>query len=253
MVQQQTGTSAQQKDNLCGSFCTARVLNDLGFTSWEGKPLDEDLVALRAGATLPDPELAPLLPPGAVSKTGYAFELPIGPYEAVGTSPAALVRVIESATHGQLRAIPVRGDWTAHRVERFIERATASGARLIANVHTGRLWGSHPLAELLVAELIGKERVGPPADWNVAHFVELTMLIRGPKGALVVVHDTYPTLGSGGYHLQPSRVVASALTRDDGREGGIVAVVRANQAGAIEGMARELGLEVAAWDNGCRS
>lgn len=245
--------SVQQKDNLCGSFCTARMLNDLGFDRWDGERLDEDLIAVRAGATVPDPELAPLLPPGAVSRPGYRFDLPVAPIEAVGTDPAALVKVIESSTHGRLRAVPVSGAWTSHRVERLVERATKSGARLIANVHTGSLWGSRARADLLLAELNGQEKTGPPPDWNVGHFVELTMLIRGPKSALVVVHDTYPTLGWGGYHLQPLRAISAALTRQDGREGGILVVASPGQAAAVEAIARELGLEVATWDNGCRS
>jgi hypothetical protein len=94
---------------------------------------------------------------------------------------------------------------------------------------------------------------GPPSDWDVGHFVELTMLIRGPKASLVVVHDTYPTLGLDGYHLQPARAVAAALLRGDGREGGILAVAPTERAEGVAAAGRELGLEVGVWDNGCRS
>ena len=41
---------AQQKDHLCGPFCAARVLTESGYSTWDGEPIDEDLVALRAGA-----------------------------------------------------------------------------------------------------------------------------------------------------------------------------------------------------------
>ena len=245
--------TAQQKDNLCGSFCTARILNDLGFDEWDGEPLDEDLIARLADAALPAPDLPPFLPPGAVSRTSYRYELAIAPIDEVGTSPAALVKAIESATSGRLRAVPVRGGWTAHRVEQFVERATRLGARLIANIDTGRLWGGRPSPDQLLDELNGVETAGPAPDWEVGHFVELTMLIRGPRGSLVVVHDTYPTLGWGGYHMQPPRIVALALLRGDGRQGGILAVVPPDQAGGVAGMAREIGLEEAVWDNGCRS
>lgn len=245
--------TAQQKDNLCGSFCTARILNDLGFDEWDGEPLDEDLVAMRAAATLPSPDLPPFLPPGAVSRTGYRYELPLAPIDEVGTSPAALVKAIESATNGHLRAVPVRGAWTARRVEHFVERATKLGARLIGNIDTGRLWGSRPSPDQLLGELNGEETAGPPPDWEVGHFVELTTLIRGPRGSFVLVHDTYPSLGWDGYHLQPPRTLALALLRGDGRQGGILAVVPRDQAGAATATAGELGLEVAVWDNGCRS
>lgn len=245
--------TAQQKDNLCGSFCAARILNDLGFHEWDGEPLDEDLIASRAAATLPAPDLPPFLPPGAVSRTGYRYELAIAPVEEVGTSPVALVKAIESATNRRLLAVPVSGAWTAHRVEQFVERATGLGSRLIANVNTARLWGGRPSPDELLGELNGVETAGPAPDWEVGHFIELTMLIRGPRGSLVVVHDTYPALGWDGYHMQPPRTIALALLRGDGRQGGLLAVVPRDQAGAVEGTAREIGLEVAVWDNGCRS
>jgi hypothetical protein len=209
---------AQQKENLCGPFCVGRIMN-----------LEQDLVARHAGTRADAPE------------------------SEAGTSPAGLINAIESLSDGALTAVPVRGDWTADLVERFVEAATASDARLIANIRTGRLWGSRPSALLMLAELNGEELEGPPPDWDVGHFVELTMLVRGPRGSLVAVHDTYPSFGWQGHHLQPPRIVAAALRRGDGREGGILAVVTADQADGVEALARGLGLDVAAWDNGSRS
>lgn len=209
---------AQQKDNFCGPFCAGRIMN-----------MDQDIVAHHAGTR------------------------PEAPESEAGTSPAGLMQAIEALSDGALKAVPVRGDWTADLVERFVEAATASGARLIANIRSGRLWGSHAPAELLLDELNGEVGDGPTADWDVGHFVELAMLVRGPRGSLVVVHDTYPTLGWHGFHLQPPRILAAALLRGDDREGGILAVVATDQADAVEGLARGLGLEVAAWDNGSRS
>src|SRR5579864_920865 len=235
---------AQQKDFLCGSFCTARVLNELGFDAWEGEPLDEDLVAARAGATVPNPDLPPVLPLGASSRRAYRHALPVAPLDEAGTSAAGLIGVIESATAKGLRAVPVRGNWPADRVGRLVDRATSMGARLIANVDTGQFWGSHPSSDQLIAELRGDEVAGPPPDWETGHFVELTMLVRGPMGALVAVRDTYPELGLDGYHLQPPRAMAAAMLRGDGREGGVLAVVRPANAAAVEALASELGLEV---------
>ena len=208
----------QQKENLCGPFCAGRIMN-----------VDQDLVARHAGSR------------------------PEAPESEAGTSPAGLMNAIESLSEGALKAVPVRGNWTADLLERFVEAATASDARLIANIRSGRLWGGHAPAELLLAELNGEEVDGPNADWDVGHFVELAMLVRGPRGSLVVVHDTYPTLGWRGFHMQPPRILAAALLRGDGREGGILAVVTADQSDAIEALVRGLGLEVAAWDNGSRS
>jgi hypothetical protein len=235
-------TTAQQKDNLCGPFCAGRILN-----------VDQDLVAIEAGTHLPAATADPSVPSGAQSRTDYRYELPQAPSAESGTSPAGLVSAIESLSGGALTGVPLRGEWTAERVEALVEQAPSLGARLVANIRTGKLWGSRPSAEQVLAELNGEDVEGPPADWDVGHFVELTMLLRGPRGSLVVVHDTYPTLGLDGYHLQPVRAVAAALLRGDGRQGGIVAVAPTEQAEAIAAAGRELGLEVGVWDNGCRS
>lgn len=250
---QLAATPAQQKDFLCGSFCTSRILHELGIDAWNGEPLDEDLVALRAGGTVPDPALPAVVPPGAPSRPGYRFELPIAPRDEAGTSPGGLIRVFESASDGRLHAVPVRGTWTAERVERLVHGAESIGARLIANLHTACLWGSHPQVAQLLAELDGEEVAGPPPDWDTGHFVELATVVRGRKGSLVVVRDTYPTLGVDGYHLQPPRTVAAALLRGDGREGGVLAVVPRDGADRVTALALELGLAVGLWNNGCRS
>jgi hypothetical protein len=239
---QAIGADVQQKDNLCGPFCVARILN-----------LDQDAVAVAAGTRLPHPSPHPSVPRGAQSFTDYRCELPLASERESGTSAQGLLRAIDTMSDGAMKGVPIRGQWSAGRVEALVDQAPAAGARLLANVRTGSLWGSHPTAEQLLAELGGEEVAGPRADWDVGHYVELTMLVSGHRGSLVVVHDTYPSLGLDGYHLQPPRAVAAALLRGDGREGGVIAVVRAGQTEAIEAMARELGLEVGAWDNGSRS
>jgi hypothetical protein len=231
----------QQKDNLCGPFCVARILD-----------VDQDVVAEHAGTALPPPG-PPSVPPGARSWTGYATTLRTGSDAESGTSPDGLMRAVRELSGGALESVPVTGDWTAETVTELVDRATASGARLIANVRTGRLWGSHASAEQLLAELRGAPADGPAPDWDVGHFVELNLVVRVRGGSLVVVHDTYPSLGLGGYHLQPPRAIAAALLRGDGREGGILAVVPAGRSDAVEALAAELGLRVGAWDNGSRS
>ena len=149
--------------------------------------------------------------------------------------------------------VPLRGQWNAERVERLVEEARELGARLIANVRTGRLWGSRPPIETLLGELEGRPVQAPAADWDVGHFVELEVLIRGPKGSLVVVHDSYPSLGWDGRHVQPPRAVAAALLRGDGREGGVLAVAPKAQEESVKALAARIGLEAGVWDNGTRS
>jgi hypothetical protein len=243
----------QQKDNLCGPFWASRVLNESGYSTWDGRPIDADLIALRARTVLPEPHPGSDVPAGAVTLTNYQYELPTAPVEQSGTSAQRLAQAIEAASSGELRAVSLRGQWNAERVERLVEEAREMGVRLIANVRTGRLWGSRPSIEVLLGELEGQPVQAPPADWDVGHFVELAVLIRGPKGSLVVVHDSYPSLGWGGRHLQPPRAVAEALLRGDGREGGVLAIATKAQEESVKALAAGIGLEIGAWDNGTRS
>jgi hypothetical protein len=243
-------SQAQQKDNLCGPFWAARVLTDAGFDAWDGELVDEDLIAVRAGTILPDSKTLTSVPPGAVSRTAYRYGLPVAPVEASGTSPRRLMQAIEAASAGALRCVPICGPWTDVRVERLVDDVPRLGARLIANLQTGRLWGSRPQADALLAELDGRPVKDPPPDWDVGHFVELAMLISGPRRSLVVVRDSYPSLGWEGVYAQPTRVVAAALLRDDGREGGVLAVVPRDGADAVVAVATELGLVIGTWNNG---
>jgi hypothetical protein len=216
--------SAQQKDNLCGPFWAARLLG-----------ADEDEVALRAGTILPDRDDGSV-PPGARSKTDYTVELPGGPPEESGTSAHGLLEAIVASGAS---CIPLRGPWTDDRVARLLE-AKGDGF-LLANVRTGPFWSSKPPIEAVIAELAGEEADGGSHEWDVGHFVQLERLI---GGRLVLVHDSYPTLGWNGKHLQPTRLVAAALERGDGREGGILAI---NAGDDLQQIAT-IGL----WDNGTR-
>ncbi|HWX97577.1 MAG TPA: hypothetical protein VNZ01_12100 [Solirubrobacteraceae bacterium] len=245
--------SDQQKDNLCGPFWAARILNDAGFKKWDGEPITEDLVALRAGTLLPEPHDGLDVPPGASTHVSYRHSLPTAPVEQSGTSASGLAGAIEAASDGRLRCVPLSGEWNIRRVERLVDEAAGLGSRLLANVRTGRMWASRPPVEILLAELEGRSVVEPEADWDVGHFVELEMLIRGPRGSLVVVHDSYPSLGWQGRHLQPPHALAAALERGDGREGGVLVIVPKVAVEAARALAAEIGLEVRFWNNGTGS
>jgi hypothetical protein len=242
-------TGRQQKDNLCGPFHAARVLWDAGVTEFEGEPLDQDLVAARAGTVLPVRELEPPVPPGAVSWHEYRYELELVEPEQTGTQPGPLARTIEELSQGRLTCIPLTGAWDGPTVERLVGEAP-TGVRLIANIRTAPLWGSRPPLEAVLAHLDGCEVPDPPApDWDVGHFVELVQVVRGRGGSFVVVHDTYPSLGWDGHHLQPPEALAHALIRDDGRGGGVLAVTAPDGADAVRALAGELGCKIAFWTN----
>ncbi len=240
----------QQKDNLCGPFHAARVLRDAGVTAWEGQELDQDLVALHAGTGLPRLECEPEVPPGAASRQDYRHELALVEPARAGTPTAGLVRAIEELSEGRLACVPLTGEWTAENVTGLMRAAPPLAARLIANVRTGRFWGSRPPAETLIAVLSGAlVQEPPPADWDAGHFVELEALIGGAAGSLVLVRDSYPSLGWMGRHLQPPGVVADALMRGDGKRGGVLVVVGSELAPAVERLAGELSLQRTIWGN----
>jgi hypothetical protein len=213
--------TAQQKDNLCGPFWVARLLG-----------ADEDQIAARAGTILPDPDDGSV-PPGAQSKKDYTVDLPTGPPQISGTSGEGLLDAIESQG---VECIPICAPFD---LAALLE-AKGDGY-LLANVRTGPLWSSKPPVVAVIAELAGEEADGGTHEWDVGHFVHLERLI---GGRLVLVHDSYPTLGHNGRHLQPTRLVEAALRRGDGREGGVLAINPSNDLKQIA----NIGL----WDNGTR-
>jgi hypothetical protein len=244
------GLERQQKDNLCGPFHIARILRESGLSEWEGEPVDQDLVALRAGTVLPEREVGPQVPPGAINRRDYRFELPRADQSYAGTSAAGLAAALTELSGGRLSCVPVSGTWSAGAVERLVSEGRTSGWRLIANIRTGLLWASRPPLEALLGALAGQEPLQAPApDWDVGHFIELVHVVQGQVGALVIVQDSYPSLGWRGTYLQPPAALAAALMRGDGRSGGVLVVVAPEAASAVEELVGELGLAPEIWDN----
>jgi hypothetical protein len=241
----------QQRNFLCGPYHAARVLREAGFYRWEDEPLDQDRVALHAGTALPEQAVGPEVPPGAVDLREYRFELPRVEAARSGTSAPGLAGAIEELSGGELVCVPVSGEWSADAVVGLLSGVADLEVRLIANLRTGPLWGSRPPVELLLRALDGAADLvhGPAPDWDVGHFVELVQLLRGRAGALVLVRDSYPSLGWGGFYLQPPTALAQALLRGDGREGGVLVVGPAEAAAGVERLVTELGLAAKMWDN----
>jgi hypothetical protein len=234
----------QQMDNLCGCFWASLALRAAGIEQ------DQEAVALEAGAILPGGDPITHVAPGAAPRNDYRVELPLAAVPATaGTAAPPLAAAIERLSAGSLAAIPVAGPWTSDGVCALLDTAGPT-AMLIANLRTGRFWGSRPDPSVLLAHLTGGSPQPPPADWDVGHFVELAALVRGPAAALVVVRDTYRELGVSGHHLQPPERVAAALRRDDGHQGGVLAVCAAAGADALREALRAEGLELRGWDNG---
>lgn len=235
-----------QKDQLCGPFWGALALTAFGY------PADQDEAALRSGTTLAEGDPAQWLPPGASPRTDYRRRIPTAPSEpSSGTSASALAKCIEGLSGGELAVLPVAGPWSDDSVAGLVGLAV-SGNRcvLVANIRTGRLWGSRPQPALLLDYLHGKQVEAPAPDWDCGHFVTIAGFVEGSHGALLILRDTYPQLGWDGYHLQPAEVVAAALERGDGSEGGVLCVCEASTADALAAGLRESGFESRHWDNG---
>jgi hypothetical protein len=242
-----------QKDQLCGAFWTCLALRAYGVRERDGEPVDQDLVAREAGTTVPENDPQESLPPGERSRTDYRIELPIAADPATsGTAASTLGGAVERISGGALVAVPVAGPWTAATVTELMEIALelAPESVLIANLRTGPLWATRAAPALLLAVLAGEDVEGPPSEWDEGHFVSLAMLVRGAGGVLVGIRDTYRSLGWNGQHLQPPEAVAAALARGDGREGGVLCVVRAGEAGALRARLAAEGFELRDWDNG---
>ena len=236
-----------QKDQLCGAFWGALTLSAAGHRT------SQEEVALLAGTTIAQGDPAEWLPPGAAPRNDYTSDLPLAPDGAsAGTSAAGVARGIEELSGGALSVIPVAGPWTAETIVTLIETAVdcAPECVLIANLRTGRLWGSHAPARLLLDRLAGRTAEAPPPDWDCGHFLSVAACVCGPGDVLVALRDTYPQLGLGGYHLQPAGVLAAALERGDGLEGGVLCVCDARGAEALAARLGEAGIELRHWDNG---
>jgi hypothetical protein len=242
-----------QKDQLCGAFWGSIALRSFGFVEAGGEPVDQDAVAREAGTTLAGGDPNQWVPPGATPRGDHRLAFPAASDEASGTAAPGVARAIDVLSGGALRTVPVAGPWDAAQVVALLRELEALGEVIvpIANVRTVSFWGSHADPGLLLDVLAGREVAEPPPpDWDVGHFVGLSLLVEGPGGALVGVRDTYRSLGAGGYHLQPAAALAGALQRGDGKEGGVLCVVAATGADRLEARLSELGFEVRAWDNG---
>jgi uncharacterized protein DUF6885 len=236
-----------QKDQLCGPFWGALALAAAGYA------VDQDQVAIRAGTRLAEGDPTGWLPPGASPRVDYSAPLSVAAEEAhSGTSAPGLARSIEELSGGSLSVVPVAGPWTSRMVVSLIELVAGAtpGCTLVANLRTGKLWGSRPPVRLLLDHLLGRPVEAPAPDWDCGHFLTIAACMGAAGGALVTLRDTYPQLGWGGYHLQPAGAVAAALERDDGSEGGVLCVCAASAAEDLGERLGAAGFDLRHWDNG---
>jgi hypothetical protein len=242
-----------QRDDLCGAFCGALALNAAGVAGRDGDPIDQDAVALAAGSIVSGVRDAGTLPRGETGRRDYRLSIPtIEDPDVSGTTAAGLAEAIATLSAGALEAIPYAGPWNAATLAGVFELAAAleHPVTLVANFATHHLWGGRPSVNQLLNYLLDGELEGPPPDWHVGHFACVFGRVRGPRGSLYGVADTYPALGDGGVHMQPQERLAAALERRDMPSGGLFVVTFAADAAAVRTGGAALGLTQRVWDNG---
>jgi hypothetical protein len=244
-----------QRDDLCGAFCGALALRAAGIEEHDGAPVDQDAVAAAAGSSVSALADAGHLPAGEQGRRDYRLSLPFVDDPAVsGTTAAGVVGAVQELSGGRLAAIPYSGPWTPSTLGGLFDLAAAAPhpAALVANLATRHLWGGHARVDQLLDYVLEGALDGPPPDWDVGHFVCVVGRVRGPRGSLYGVADTYPSLGSAGIHLQPQERLALAIERRDMPAGGMIVVASAEDAPAVRTGAGSLGLVEGLWDNGTR-
>jgi hypothetical protein len=242
-----------QRDDLCGAFCGALALSAAGIHEHAGEPVDQDAVAIAAGSIVAGAREQGTLPDGEAGRRDYRLPLPLtADSDVSGTTAAGVRDAIAELSGGALEAIPYAGPWTAETLSGLFELAATPkrAVTLIANFATHHLWGGRPSTNQLLDYLFDGQPNGPAPDWDVGHFACVVGRIRGPRGALYLIADTYPALGDGGVHMQPQERLVAALERQDMPAGGMFTVVSAQDAGVVRAGAHALGLTEAVWDNG---
>jgi hypothetical protein len=242
-----------QRDDLCGAFCGALALGAAGISDLKGESLDQDAVALAAGSVISGVRDTGTLPHGEPGRRDYRIELPlIEDSDASGTTAVGLLDAIQRLAGDELAVIPYTGPWNDGTLGGLFDVVSTleHPVTLVANFATHHLWGARPSVGQLLGYLFDGAQDGPEPDWDVGHFACVFGRVRGPRGSLYCVADTYPALGDGGVHVQPQERLAAALERRDMPAGGVLVVVSAQDAYAVRAGARALGLVEGIWDNG---
>ncbi|MPZ64971.1 MAG: hypothetical protein GEU83_05480 [Pseudonocardiaceae bacterium] len=238
-----------QRDELCGPFCALLALWSAGI----GGELDQDDVAVAAGTVLSAPPRTASLPPGEPGRDDFRLSLPqAGDPAGAGTSATGVARAVEQLSDGQVAAVPASGSWEPARVHALLRGAgrLAGPVAVLANIATAELADHGTDADTLFHYLDTGTDDAVPARWHAGHFVALAGLIEGRVGSLVLVADSYRSLGSDGLHLQPIERVATALRREGLPPGGILLVVPASQRSAAADLVTSAGVRTELWDNG---
>ena len=273
-------TFGDQRPATCGAYATRYLLAPLGFRSTDGiDTTREDYLAHLAGTVMEETELEDVRTASdAVAaeglsdteaierfpRTWYGWPLRSSNDDAItGTSPTGVARAIALGSGGALVTLPVPSRGVDRSVLFTHERFDALLDVLESNVG---VWGVHPIANLEVDQLLDAtsdaydagalagadpETAIPRERWGVGHFVGIGALWRDVSARRwTLLLDTYKARGFDGYVPMPAESLRRALVRQDGRDGGLLLVVRREALDAARRALEGLGLDVRMWGNG---
>mgnify|MGYP001772574160 FL=1 len=270
-----------QKEETCGVYALTYILRGLGYRRYNDIDIDEDYLSYLAKTRISQEEEN--LRKDVLVKILYGelnikeakekyykilrkYELPItnNPVE-LGTSAEGVKYALEFVTNGELIGIPIpsrHGDdvyFTEDKFSRLVDILINNidkwKYQAILNLQTKKLVNMISPFHDIFLTLFSKDplmSIGP-SPWQVGHFVSLAGFIRvydEEVRTYFLIRDSYKSAGYMGYHVQPINAVREALVRDDGREGGILLIVRREIAGEVEREIKSIGLPIGLWDNG---
>ncbi len=269
-----------QRPATCGAYAARYLLAPLGFRTSEGiDTTREDYLAYLAGTVIEDEEMAEVravrevvaaagLSDGeAIDRypsTWYGWPLRSSDVEPIlGTSPTGTARAVSVASRGALVTVPVPSRDGIGAVLLTPQRFDALLDLIEAHLAD---WGVHPIANLEVDQLLDAtsdaysaealagadpEAAIPRERWGVGHFVGVGAIWRAGDGRRwLLLLDTYKARGFDGYVPMPAESLRRAIVREDGRDGGLLLVMRHDALDAAREAIVGLGLEIRMWGNG---
>lgn len=273
-------TLEDQRPATCGAYAARYLLAPLGFPTSEGiDTTREDYLAYLGGTVIEDEEMAEVRAiREVVAAAGLSDEEAIGRYPrtwygwplrssekepTLGTSPTGTARAVSVASGGALVTVPVPSRDRNRDVLLTPERFDALLA--VIGVHVTD-WGVHPIANLEVDQLLDAtsdaysaealagadpEASIPRERWGVGHFVGVGAIWRAADGRRwLLLLDTYKARGFDGYVPMPAESLRRAIVREDGRDGGLLLVLRRDALDAARDAIEGLGFEIRMWGNG---
>jgi len=270
-----------QKENTCGPYSLTCLLRGMGFTAHKGNEIDEDYLASLASTNIliEDEEISESIKKkiklGILTEEDvhrrfrevvYKFKLPTTSKESeLGTSVQGLVDACTMATDGKIAPLPLPSVgrnrqelFTREKFPRLLklifENRDRWCAQALLNYRADRLLNMNSPEYTFFDVLTNFEdekRFGND-PYHVGHLVTLAGLIRDLKTDhyALLIRDAYKKKGFQGYHIQPFEAVRRALIRDDGREGGILLLVKVEFSEEAQKALEGLGLVISTWDNG---